>query len=217
MEATPALVDRVRAASSMHVLGAGLNEERTAHTAVGALASRGWRVVPVHPRDAGATVSGCPIRPSIEPGCPMEVLVLFLAPERVRTQVRHLLLQAPDPTPLVWLQPGAEDEVAIAWLQDAGWSVVANDCLVRFVERHNVTRPASPLPWFRQVADEDGSGCSVWTVHDPGEDAPLPSTNLEWVGDLADLEHSTHTVPAYIRRLRQDAEELEACARRLAQ
>jgi len=56
----------------------------------------------------------------------------------------------------------------------------------------------------------------VWTVHDPGEDAPLPSTNLEWVGDLDDLEHSTHAVPAYIRRLRQDAEDLEACARRLA-
>ena len=30
MEASPALVDRVRAASSVHVLGAGLNEERTA-------------------------------------------------------------------------------------------------------------------------------------------------------------------------------------------
>jgi predicted CoA-binding protein len=216
MDAEPTLTTRLLASTSIHVVGAGLNRERTAHTAVGELVGRGWRVVPVHPRDAGATVSGCPVRPMIEPGSPLEVVVFFLAPERVRDQVRRLLVQSPDPSPLVWLQPGAEDDVSIGWLQEAGWKVVHDDCLVRYAERHSLTRDAVEQPWFRQVADADGSGCSVWTVHEAGESATVPTTNLEWVGDLIDLQHSSHTVPAYIRRLRQDAEDLEACARRLA-
>ena len=44
--------------NSIHIIGASLNKERTAHTAVGEISQRGWRVVPVHPRDAGATISG---------------------------------------------------------------------------------------------------------------------------------------------------------------
>ena len=137
--------------------------------------------------------------------------------ERVRDQVRRLLVQGHDPAPLVWLQPGAEDELAIAWLQEAGWAVVHDDCVVRYAQRHGLSRPAAPQPWFRQVADEDASGCSVWTVHEAGEQATAPTTSLEWVGDLSDLEHSTHTVPSYIRRLRAEGEGLEDCARRLAQ
>lgn len=217
MVADIALSARLTEATSMHVLGAGLNTERTAHTAVGELQQRGWRVIPVHPRDAGATVSGLPVRPGLEPGVALEVVVLFLAPERVRDQVRRLLVQGHDPAPLVWLQPGAEDELAIAWLQEAGWTVVHDDCVVRYAQRHGLSRPAAPQPWFRQVADEDASGCSVWTVHEAGEQATAPTTSLEWVGDLSDLEHSTHTVPSYIRRLRAEGEGLEDCARRLAQ
>ena len=53
---------------SIHILGAGLNKERNAHTAVGELKKRGWRVVPIHPRDSGATISGIPIRTEIEDG-----------------------------------------------------------------------------------------------------------------------------------------------------
>ncbi len=80
MVADIALSARLTEATSMHVLGAGLNTERTAHTAVGELQQRGWRVIPVHPRDAGATVSGLPVRPGLEPGVALEVVVLFLAP-----------------------------------------------------------------------------------------------------------------------------------------
>ena len=106
---------------SIHILGAGLNKERNAHSAVSELAQRGWRAVPIHPRDAGATISGIPIRDEIENGVEMEVIVLFLAPQRAQDVVRNLLIKNPENPPLVWFQPGAEDDMAISWLNDAGW------------------------------------------------------------------------------------------------
>ncbi|MBD51633.1 MAG: hypothetical protein CMB08_06985, partial [Euryarchaeota archaeon] len=104
------LVSEISEINSIHVIGAGLNKERTAHTAVGEISQRGWRVVPVHPRDAGATVSGTPIRSGLEEGVKLELVVLFLAPERAQKVVKELLLRNLKSPPLIWYQPGAEDE-----------------------------------------------------------------------------------------------------------
>ncbi len=216
MDASPALTSALLNASSIHVFGAGLNAERTSHTAVPELRKRGWRVVPVHPRDAGACIDGVPIRGSVEAGTPLEVVVLFLAPERARAQVRRLLLTPLETPPLVWFQPGAEDGVALDWLESAGWKTVHADCIVLYSERHNLLREPVNVPWYRQVADEDGSQCSVWTALEVDEHVAPPTTEVEWVGDLVDLETSTASVPAYIRSLRMENESLEACALRLS-
>ena len=216
MDASPDLIPRLQQATSIHVFGAGLNPERTSHTAVPELRQRGWRVVPVHPRDAGACIAGVPIRGSVEAGTPLEIAVLFLAPERARAQVRRLLMTPFETPPLVWFQPGAEDDIALEWLSDAGWKSVHADCIVRYSERHNLERSPVNAPWYRQIADEDGSGCSVWTAHTADEHAAPPTTEVEWVGDLLDLQTSTATVPAYIRSLQTDDESLEGCALRLS-
>ena len=210
------LVSAISGINSVHIIGAGLNKERTAHTAVGEISQRGWRVVHVHPRDAGATVSGSPIRSELEDGVELELVVLFLAPERARKVVKKLLLKNLHHPPLIWYQPGAEDETSINWLEEAGWKVVYNDCIVRFLERNNMVISKIPLPWFRQVIDSDESGCSIWTVHEFGESSELPVTKLEWVGDLLELEQSNHIIPKYIRGLVNENENLEDCARRLA-
>ena len=210
------LVSAISDINSVHIIGAGLNKERTAHTAVGEISQRGWRVVPVHPRDAGATVSGSPIRSELEDGIELELVVLFLAPERAQKVVKKLLLKNLHHPPLIWYQPGAEDETSINWLEEAGWKVVYNDCVVRFLERNNMVISKIPLPWFRQVIDSDESGCSIWTVHEFGESSDLPVTKVEWVGDLLELEQSNHIIPKYIRGLVNENENLEDCARRLA-
>ena len=160
------LVSEISGINSIHIIGAGLNKERTAHTAVGEVSRRGWRVVPVHPRDTGATVSGNPIRSKLEEGIELELVVLFLAPERAQKVVKKLLLKNLSKPPLIWYQPGAEDSTSINWLEEAGWKVVYNDCIVRFLERNNMVISKIPLPWFRQVIDSDESGCSIWTVHE---------------------------------------------------
>ena len=202
--------------SCIHIIGASLNKERTAHTAVGEISQRGWRVVPVHPRDAGATISGIPIRSEIEDGVEVEVIVLFLAPERAREVIKKLMIKYISSPPLIWFQPGAEDEISISWLEDAGWQFVYDDCIVRFIERNNLKKPKISIPWFRQIIDNDESGCSIWTVHEFGEDSKLPSTKVEWVGDLIELKQSNHIIPKYIRALVNDNENIEECARRLA-
>ena len=216
MDASPDLIPALRAVTSIHVFGAGLNAERTSHTAVPELRQRGWRVVPVHPRDGGACIDGVPIRPTVEEGTTVEVAVLFLAPERARAQVRRLLMTPHETPPLVWFQPGAEDDIALEWLREAGWNYVHADCIVRYSERHNLSRPSIESPWYRQISDEDGSGCSVWTAHACDEHAEPPTTAVEWVGDLLDLKTSTSSVPTYIRSLCRDDESLEDCALRLS-
>ena len=83
-------------------------------------------------------------------------------------------------------------------------------------ERNNLSVGQNPQPWFRQVIDNDDSGCSIWSVHEKGEDSALPETEVEWTGDLVDLEQSEHVIPKYIRGNMNFDEDLEKCARRLA-
>ena len=204
----------------IHIYGAGLNSERPAHSAVGELSERGWAIAPLHPRDGGATIEGFPIRPVLDDGIVPKVVVLFLAPERARAVVRNLIIRFErDQFPLVWFQLGAEDEQAHQALLEMDVPFVEHDCLVRFAERHSLQCTTSSLPqqWFLQTASEEGDGCSVWSVHSSNS-ASLnrPLEALEWVGSLDDLTQSNHTIPRYIRSLKQQDETLQTLAVRLS-
>ena len=210
------LEDLVLQTKFVHILGAGVNPEKPANSAVSDLSERGWNPIPIHPRDAGASIGGYPIRPKIEDGVLTEIVVLFLAPARAREAVKRLLITNHDSPTLIWFQHGSEDAIAESWLDDAGWNYVKNDCIVRFVQRHDLTRDPELIPWFKQVQSDDGSGCSVWSVHEFQEDSEKSETELEWIGDLRDLKFSKSSIPNYIRSLRNEGEGLEECARRLA-
>ena len=204
----------------IHIYGAGLNSERPAHSAVGELSERGWAIAPLHPRDGGATIEGFPIRPELDDGIVPKVVVLFLAPERARAVVRNLIIRfEKEQFPLVWFQLGAEDEQAHQALLEMDVPFVEHDCLVRFAQRHSLQCTNSSLPqqWFLQTASEDGDGCSVWSVHSSNS-ASLnrPLEALEWVGSLDDLTQSNHTIPRYIRSLKQQDETLQTLAVRLS-
>ena len=218
-DAHPAILSTVENASSIHILGAGVNAERPAHRAVHDLDQRGWRLVPVHPRDAGGSILGRPIRPSLQDETQLEVVVFFLAPLRAREAVRNLLLnQATDAMPLLWFQPGSEDEETLEMLNEAGILHIVDDCIVRFIQRHHLRAeaPSSVDAWYLQVASSDEDGCSIWTVEDAAASRSPPTTPLEWCGDFVDLTCSNHTVPRYIRSLQQNGESLSELARRLA-
>ena len=204
----------------IHIYGAGLNTERPAHSAVSELKERGWAVAPIHPRDGGATIEGFPIRPNLDDGVTPEVVVLFLAPERSRAVVRNLIIRfSKEDFPLVWFQLGAEDEQSRQALEEMGVPYIEHDCLVRFAERHSLKCNSSPLPqqWCLQTASEGGDGCSVWSVHS-SDSASLsrPTQSLEWVGSVDDLAQSNHTIPRYIRSLKNNDETLRTVALRLS-
>ena len=205
--------------STIHIYGAGLNHERPAHTAVGELSDLGWACAPIHPRDAGGTISGFPIRPSLDDGIVPEIVVLFLAPQRAQAAVRDLIVRlGHENFPLIWFQRGAEDERSIEALDAMNAPYVANDCIVEYTGRNGLTCTQSILPqtFCLQTASEDGDGCSVWTTHS-SHDAHLsrPTHGLEWIGSLDDLTCSNHTIPRYIRSLRNESETLSELAQRL--
>ena len=214
------LHQKITSASVIHIFGAGVNPEKPAHKAVYELSARGWAVAPIHPRDAGATIAGFPIRPGLDDGVCPEIVVLFLAPERARGVVRSLILsQDHSQFPLVWFQHGAEDDDAIAALEEMGANYVIDDCIVVNSNTNDLTCNDSILPqtWCLQIASEDGDGCSVWSVHSSeAAQFRVPKTELEWVGSLAELEASQHTIPRYIRSLQQENESLVEVANRLA-
>ena len=204
----------------IHIFGAGINPEKPAHKAVHELSARGWAVAPIHPKDAGATIAGFPIRPSLDDGVSPEIVVLFLAPERARGVVRNLILTRDHSQfPLVWFQHGAEDDDAISALEEMGANYVIDDCIVVNSNTNDLICSNSILPqtWCLQIASEDGDGCSVWSVQssESAEFRP-PTTELEWVGSLDDLKSSKHTIPRYIRSLKQESETLLQLANRLA-
>lgn len=211
---------KITASSVIHIFGAGINPEKPAHKAVHELSARGWAIAPIHPRDAGATINGFPIRPSLDKGVSPEIVVLFLAPERARGVVRSLILsQDHNQFPLVWFQHGAEDEDAISALEEMGANYVIDDCIVVNSNSNDLQCENSVLPqtWCLQIASEDGDGCSVWSVHSSDNtELETPSTELEWVGSMNDLESSKHTIPRYIRSLKQVSETLPELANRLA-
>ena len=95
---------------------------------------------------------------------------------------------------------------------------IRDSCIVEYITRNNMQRSpqAEDYPWFRQISDEDGSGCSVWQAFEPLQDGSKFNTDLEWVGDLNDLEHSEHTIARYIRSLSLPDEQLVDTATRLS-
>jgi len=205
--------------STIHIYGAGLNHERPAHAAVRELSELGWACAPIHPRDAGGTISGFPIRPSLDDGIVPEIVVLFLAPQRAQSVVRDLIVRLDHENfPLIWFQKGAEDDRSIEALEAMNAPYVANDCIVEYTARNALTCLRSILPqdFCLQTASEDGDGCSIWTTHS-SHDAQLspPTHGLEWIGSLDDLTSSNHTIPRYIRSLQNEGETLNELAQRL--
>ena len=66
-------------------------------------------------------------------------MVLFLAPQIARDVVRNLIIRMDkDNFPLIWFQLGAEDDEAIAALDEMDVNYVFDDCLVRYCERNDL-------------------------------------------------------------------------------
>lgn len=214
------LTKKIITSTTIHIYGAGLNKERPAHTAVKELSDRGWAISPIHPNDAGATIEGFPIRPELDEGITPEIVVLFLAPIRAKKVVKNLILRFPKENfPLVWFQLGAEDNDAIAALEEMNVEYVFDDCLVNHCIRHELVCSNSILPhkWCLQTAAESGDGCSSWSVHSTDSaNLGVPHEALEWVGSIDELEHSEHVIPRYIRSLKDNDETLYELSLRLS-
>tara|TARA_B100001175_G_scaffold178421_1_gene151593 strand:- start:709 stop:1350 length:642 start_codon:yes stop_codon:yes gene_type:complete len=201
---------------TVHVIGAGLNEDRPANRSFHDMRERGYRMVPVHPRDAGSSILGRPIMPHPWSSGDPEMFVLFLSPQIVLKEVRKWVIASRN-IPFLWLQPGAESEEVRELLDSAGLDYSAGKCWVTTSKGEGIEcdDPIPSLPWLLQTTSKDGDECSVWRYFPPGTENVLDAP-LEWVGDLLDLETSLEAVPRYIRTLVREGETLEETAIRLS-
>jgi predicted CoA-binding protein len=206
----------LRQTKSVHVIGAGLNQERPAHRAFIDMKGRGYRMVPVHPRDAGSTIQGVPILPNPWASVDPELFVIFLSPERTLGLLRKWVV-ANRNAPFIWLQPGAESDDVLEFLNEAGMPHSSGKCWVVTCIQNDISceDPLPKFPWVLQTTSTDGDHCSVWRFFPPGTDLKLDEP-LEWVGDLMDLQSSDERIPRYVRSLRHDGESLLETAQRLA-
>lgn len=201
---------------SVHIIGAGLRSDRPAHRAFHDAGDMGYRMIPVHPRDAGNTILGRPVRSHPWQNEEPELFVLFLSPDRVFASLREWLLEGRK-IPFVWLQPGAEREDVLEFLENAGIRYSVGRCWVVTVTEGDLrcNQPLDAVPWFLQTVAQDGSECSLWRAFESGYDHARDEP-LEWVGDLYDLEDSDETIARYVRSLRQENETLLDAAYRLS-
>ena len=206
----------LRQTRSVHILGAGLNQDRPAHKAFHDMRGRGYRMIPVHPRDAGSTIEGTPIVPHPWASEEPELFVMFLSPVRTITLLRKWVI-AGRHIPFIWLQPGAESEDAIDLLRDADIPYSTGRCWVVTSLENDISceDPLPRLPWALQTTSTDGDECSVWRYFTAGSDFLLEEP-LEWVGDVMDLQTSNEQIPRYVRSLMEEGESLEDTAQRLA-
>jgi predicted CoA-binding protein len=120
-------------AETIAVVGLSSRPERDSYDVAEFLQDRGYRIVPINPKESG--VLGEPAYPS-----------LTEVPDDVRIDVVDVFRRAEDTPPIaeqavatgakmLWLQDGIVSEEARRIAEDAGMTVVMDDCIKRTVRR----------------------------------------------------------------------------------
>tara|TARA_B100001113_G_C21072382_1_gene606115 strand:- start:472 stop:1113 length:642 start_codon:yes stop_codon:yes gene_type:complete len=208
--------DWLKYVQTVHIIGAGLNQNRPAHRAFYDTHDKGFRMVPVHPRDAGNTILGRPILPHPWASTDPELFVMFLSPDSVIQELRKWLIEGRN-IPFIWLQPGAESPKLEEFLSESSIKFSIGKCWVITVNKQNISceNPLPAQPWCLQTTSIDGSQCSTWQHFSAGTDY-IRNAPLEWVGDLIDLQVNNEMIPKYIRSLVKEGETLEDASVRLS-
>ena len=119
----------VCAPSRVAVVGASPKPERPVFRVMNYLAGAGFTLFPVNPAYAGEKIHGLTCLSSLSklPG-EVDVVALFLSAKmqaEVAEEIRKLSFK-----PVVWFQPGAENDELVALLKADGYTVVESDCMM---------------------------------------------------------------------------------------
>ena len=115
--------------SRIAVVGASPKPERAVHRVMSYLAAAGFTLYPVNPAYAGEKILGLTCLSSLSklPG-EVDVVALFLSAKlqgEVAGEIRKLCFK-----PIIWFQPGAENDELAALLKEDGYTVVDSDCMM---------------------------------------------------------------------------------------
>lgn len=108
------------------VVGASPRPNRPSHEVMRFLQARGYRVIPVNPNAAGATILGerCVARLA-DIAEPVDMVDIFRRSERAGSAVDDAIAAG---AKFVWMQLGVRDDAAAARAEAAGIEVVMNRC-----------------------------------------------------------------------------------------
>ena len=118
----------LRSVRTIAMVGASANPARPSYGVLGFLLSKGFRVHPVNPGQAGKEIQGQRVYASLaEVPEPVDMVDVFRAAAQVPGVVDAAL--ALDPLPkVIWMQLGVRDDDAAARAEAAGIEVVMNRC-----------------------------------------------------------------------------------------
>ncbi|NLB82908.1 MAG: CoA-binding protein [Synergistaceae bacterium] len=115
--------------SKVAIVGASPKVQRPVFRVMNYLAGAGFTLFPVNPVYAGEDILDLPCLASL-PDLPgeVDVVALFLSAKmqtEVAEEIRKLSFK-----PVVWFQPGAENDELAALLKADGYTVVESDCMM---------------------------------------------------------------------------------------
>ncbi|MCO5730668.1 CoA-binding protein [Rhizobium sp. SSA_523] len=122
------IADILKTVKTIAVLGASPNPARPSFGVIGFLLSKGYRVIPVNPGQAGKTIQGQTVYGTLGavPDA-VDMVDVFRAPEFLEEVVDEVLALPARPK-VLWTQLGVRDDAAAARAEAAGIKVVQDRC-----------------------------------------------------------------------------------------
>jgi len=129
MEMDRIVEDYVCKPSKVAVVGASRNRDRPVYEVMEYLKEQDFDLYPVNPSTAGETVHDVLCYGTLqEVPETVDIVALFLAPKHQATVLEDL--RRLSYKPIVWMQPGAENDEAEKMLKQEGYEVVKGACLM---------------------------------------------------------------------------------------
>lgn len=116
-------LNRVR---TIAVVGASANWNRPSFFVMKYLQAKGFRIIPVNPKEAGSTILGEKVYASLaEIPHPVDMVEIFRSSEEAGPLADEAIKRG---AKVVWMQIGVRNDAAAKRAEDAGLTVVMNRC-----------------------------------------------------------------------------------------
>lgn len=110
------------------LVGASPDPSRPSNSVMEYLQSRGYRVIPVNPGQAGKEINGMTVAARLaDIAEPVDMIDVFRASEYLPKVIEEALAMRPAPK-VIWSQLGVRDDTAAAFAESAGVKMVMDRC-----------------------------------------------------------------------------------------
>lgn len=120
--------DILNTVRTIAMVGISSKDNRPSHFAFKYLLERGYRMIPINPREAGKNILGQKVYAKLSDiPEPVDMIDIFRESEHVLPIVREALTLKPTPQ-VIWMQLTVRNDEAAKLAEDAGLKVVMNRC-----------------------------------------------------------------------------------------